>query len=127
MMIVRILLALFWFSRVAQALEMADASHYRFDNWKVEQGLPQNSVQAIRQTRDGYLWVGTRFGLARFDGMNFSIFNIANTAELVSDNCMALAEDSDGSLWIGTDRGLLHFLHDRFTRYTSQEGLSDDL
>ena len=66
---------------------------YRFDTWKVEQGLPQNQVQTILQTRDGYLWIGTRFGLARFDGVRFTTFTLANMPAMVSDNCVALAED----------------------------------
>jgi len=96
---------------------------YRFQVWKTEQGLPQNTVEAIHQTRDGYLWIGTRFGLARFDGVRFVTFKLANTPEMVNDTCRALAEDKDGSLWIGTDKGLLRWHNNAFRRYSTEDGL----
>src|SRR5688572_27998483 len=69
---------------------------YQFEVWKTERGLPQNTVLSVRQSRDGYLWIGTLFGLARFDGVHFTAFNSGNTRELVSENCTTLAEDSEG-------------------------------
>jgi ligand-binding sensor domain-containing protein/signal transduction histidine kinase len=75
---------------------------YRVRAWRQEQGLPDNRVNAILQTRDGYLWIATRSGLARFDGLTFRVFNRANTPAMTSMDCRALAEDEDGSLWIGT-------------------------
>ena len=96
---------------------------YRSDAWKTEQGLPQNNVQRLLQTRDGYLWVGTRFGLARFDGVKFTTFSLANIPAMVSDNCVTLAEDPDGHLWIGTDNGLLRLENGAFRRFTVREGL----
>ncbi len=53
-------------------------SQYRFDQWTADTGLPQNSVRAILQTRDGYLWVVTLDGIARFDGVRFMIFDRSN-------------------------------------------------
>src|ERR1041384_5676070 len=67
----------------------------------VDDGLPQNRVSALAQTPDGYLWVGTWFGLARFDGVRFTPFNHYNTQELESDAINALAVGPDGALWIG--------------------------
>ena len=96
---------------------------YRSDAWKTEQGLPQNNVQRLLQTRDGYLWVATRFGLARFDGVKFTTFSLANIPAMVSDNCVTLAEDPDGHLWIGTDNGLLRWENGAFRRFTVREGL----
>lgn len=72
-----------------------------------EQGLPSNSVRAVLQTSDGYLWVATDSGLARFDGLRFAVFNRANTSVMRSDACRALAEGPDGTLWVGTGDGLL--------------------
>src|SRR5215468_4887327 len=58
------------------------ASDYFVRSWQVEDGLPQNSVTAIIQTHDGYVWVGTYTGLARFDGVRFTSFDENNTPEL---------------------------------------------
>src|SRR5262245_57608165 len=58
--------------------------------WTTEDGLPQNSVNAIVQSRDGYLWLATFGGLARFDGVRFTIFNSANTPGLKSNRITAL-------------------------------------
>lgn len=72
-----------------------------------EQGLPSNSVRAVIRTSDGYLWVATDSGLARFDGLRFAVFNRANTSVMRSDACRALAEGPDGTLWVGTEDGLI--------------------
>ena len=74
-------------------------------SWKTDDGLPGNVVTAIVQTRDGYLWLGTYGGLARFDGVRFTVFNSANTPELQSDRITSLFEDVQGTLWIGHERG----------------------
>lgn len=74
-------------------------------SWKTENGLPDNAVSAVVQTRDGYLWVGTYGGLARFDGTHFTVFNSASTPGLQSDRITSLFEDAGGSLWIGHERG----------------------
>src|SRR5262245_31850831 len=101
------------------------ASAYSIDVWKAENGLPQNSVQAIVQTRDGYLWLGTQEGLVRFDGVQFTIFDAGNTKTLKSSYIRALCEDPAGSLWIGTDGGgLSRFRDGVFTGYTTADGLS---
>lgn len=73
--------------------------------WKTEDGLPQNSISAMAQTPDGYLWIGTFGGLARFDGVRFKVYTPANTSELNSSRITAMATDTDGKLWIGTERG----------------------
>lgn len=73
-------------------------TQYLRDHWQTEQGLPQNGVGAIQRTRDGYLWVGTEEGLARFDGVKFTVFDRRNVN--------ALYEDEHGRLWAGTSRGL---------------------
>lgn len=74
-----------------------------------ESGLPQNSVQAMAQTSDGYLWFGTQEGLGRFDGMHFTTFTRHNSHGLASSFIQTLAAGRDGSLWIGTDSGLTHY------------------
>jgi signal transduction histidine kinase/ligand-binding sensor domain-containing protein len=99
----------------ARALALDPAkriTQYQLDTWLTRNGLPQNSVNAIVQTRDGYLWLGTWGGLARFDGVRFTTFNRANTPGLVDSRITALAETADGSLWIGTAAGGLVRLKD---------------
>src|SRR5438876_11233109 len=76
---------------------------YIIDVKETEDGLPQNSVIAITQTRDGYLWLGTLNGLARFDGIRFTVFDESNTPGLPSSQIVSLFEDSRTNLWIGTE------------------------
>jgi ligand-binding sensor domain-containing protein/signal transduction histidine kinase len=101
-------------------------TQYVHDVWTVEDGLPQNSILCITQTRDGYLWVGTWGGLARFDGVRFTIFNVWNTPALRSNSINALAEDSEGYLWIGADGGgkITRFRNGEFTAFTATDGVS---
>jgi signal transduction histidine kinase/ligand-binding sensor domain-containing protein len=84
---------------------LAAPPNYFTRTWQVEQGLPQNKVTAVVQTRDGYLWLGTYNGLARFDGVRFTVFNDDNTPELRSSRITSLFEADDGTLWIGTESG----------------------
>jgi ligand-binding sensor domain-containing protein/signal transduction histidine kinase len=78
-------------------------SPYIVDVWPTARGLPQSSVIAMIQGRNGYLWLGTLNGLVRFDGMRFTVFDEANTPELDSNRILLLFEDSQTNLWIGTD------------------------
>jgi ligand-binding sensor domain-containing protein/signal transduction histidine kinase len=96
---------------------------YHVTRYTAEQGLPQNTVRALLQTRDGYLWIGTLAGLARFDGVRFKVFDMNNTPEMSSDAINALAEDQrDGSLWINTGNELLRYRAHRFERFHEQAG-----
>jgi len=79
--------------------------HYFPRSWKTENGLPDNAVTTVVQTRDGYLWAGTYGGLVRFDGVRFTVFNSASTPGLQSDRVTSLFEDAQGALWIGHERG----------------------
>ena len=100
---------------------------YRFEVWNTERGLPQNTVLSIVQSRDGYLWIGTRFGLARFDGVRFTTFNVANTPGMPCENCYAMAEDAEGSLWIGTNEGLMRRKNNQFQLFTTEHNLSHNM
>ena len=82
-----------------------ELANYFPRSWKTDNGLPDNAVTAVVQTRDNYLWVATYGGLARFDGDSFTVFNSANTPQLQSDRVTSLFEDSAGTLWIGHERG----------------------
>ena len=94
--------------------------------WLTENGLPQNTVQAIVQTQDGYLWIGTQEGLARFDGLNFTVFDKENTPAFKSNDIRALHEDKQGRLWISTSYGLVCRHNGQFTSFTVNEGLPDN-
>ncbi len=104
----------------------ADAQ-YRFDHWTVDNGLPQNSVRDILQTRDGYLWLTTFDGLVRFDGVRFTVFNKSNSPGIITNRFVNLYEDGQGDLWASTENSGLTRLHKgRFTTYTTDNGLPDN-
>ncbi|MBI4324399.1 MAG: hypothetical protein HY674_03975 [Chloroflexi bacterium] len=109
----------------AWALDPAKAvTQYHLDVWTERDGLPQGCVQAITQTREGYLWIGTRDGLARFDGVAFTVFNAENTPGLRANDIRSLFADQAGRLWIGTFNGGLSRFHEgKFTCFTQADGL----
>ena len=91
--------------------------------WSSENGLPQNSVHQIVQTRDGYIWIATEGGIARFNGLQFVTFNQENDPAFTSNDTCCLTEDQSGALWIGTADGLVGYRGERFRRYTIVDGL----
>ncbi|HOX55837.1 MAG TPA: two-component regulator propeller domain-containing protein [Candidatus Paceibacterota bacterium] len=96
-----------------------------FRAWGREQGLPQNVVHALAQTRDGYLWLGSDDGLARFDGVRFVSFGLREG--LRSGPVRVLFEDSQGALWIGTaGGGLTRWQDGQFTSFSMRDGLPSD-
>src|SRR5688500_12332123 len=102
-------------------------AQYRFDSWTTDNGLPQNSVNSILQTRDGYLWLATFGGLVRFDGLRFQVFTTGNTNGLRSGRFRGLFEDRAGNLWITTEgQGLTRYRDGVFTTYTTENGLSSN-
>ncbi len=100
-----------------------EPANYIVRHWDTEDGLPHNAIKQIFQTRDGYLWVGTQQGLARFDGLTFTIFTSHNTPELPDNQITSFAETPDGSLWIGTAAGLVRYQNGRFTAHGVADGL----
>jgi signal transduction histidine kinase/ligand-binding sensor domain-containing protein len=103
------------------------ADEYSRRIWRTEDGLPQNRIQAITQTSDGYLWIGTFEGLARFDGVRFVVFDRSNTPAFSDNSILSLEPGSDGSLWIGTEGGgLLHYAHGEFQVFGRKDGLTND-
>jgi signal transduction histidine kinase/ligand-binding sensor domain-containing protein len=96
---------------------------YGHQEWSTENGLPQNSVHQIFQTRDGYIWIATEGGIARFDGINFTVFNHETDHAFTSDDICCLTQDTTGTLWIGTADGLLAYSSGKFHRYSTAEGL----
>ena len=110
------------------ALDPAKAlTQYTQKSFGIDTGLPHNSVTAITQTRDGYLWIGTEEGLARFDGVRFTVFDKENTPALRSNQISALAADSADTLWIATaGGGLTSLSRGHFQSFTTRDGLSSD-
>ena len=98
-------------------------TQYRQLSWTNQSGLVQSSAQALAQTRDGYIWVGTQEGLARFDGVQFTDFNSRNTPGIRSNFVTAEWAARDGSLWVGTTGGLIHYSDGKFRSFTTADGL----
>jgi len=119
---------------VALALSLAPAgsaldparriTQYIHRVWTQEDGLPQDTVRAIAQTPDGYLWIGTEEGLASFDGYDFTAFN-RRSGVLPNDSVAALAVARDGTLWAGTPGGLVSFKGGVWRTLARAEGLAD--
>src|SRR5262245_23254816 len=117
----RIAKGLHWFAfALASALlpvPFAQAStngvnHFSVRIWQTDDGLPHNSVFALAQTGDGYLWIGTHEGLARFDGVRFVVVDDKQAPELRHGYITALCAAKDGSLWIACDGAGLFRLRD---------------
>jgi signal transduction histidine kinase/sugar lactone lactonase YvrE len=105
------------------ALSPAKAlSQYSVTIWSQQQGLPQDTIRAITQTTDGFLWLGTDEGLARFDGYEFVAFG-KDQGGLPSNSVNVLAASPDGALWIGTPSGLTRYAHGQFRTFTQKDGL----
>ncbi len=105
-------------------LVAAENWNYSIQTWQTAEGLPQDSVNSIIQTPDGYLWLATFNGLARFDGARFTVFDEGNTPALQNSRLVRLDLDQDGRLWIiGQDGSLTRFAHGRFKSFTAAQGV----
>ena len=104
----------------------AAAGDYLIDITTGEKGLPNSSVTAIAQTQDGYLWVGTYNGLARFDGERFVKYYPENTPALRHARIRRLVTDSTGTLWISThDGSITSYRNGKFSLEWAGEGVAD--
>lgn len=97
--------------------------------WTTADGLPQNTVISILQTSDGYLWFGCQEGLARFDGVKFTVFRKGITPGIENEYMITLYEDAAKNLWMGTRGGLTHYnaRTETFMTFTSEDGLWDNI
>ncbi len=101
-------------------------AQYQFTSWTTDSGLPQNSINAILQTRDGYLWLATFDGLVRYNGAQFTVFNHTTANQLPNQRFDDLLEDADGNLWIHSDNDTLtRYREGQFTIFTTEQGLPD--
>lgn len=121
-------LIVFGAAQHASALDPDKAvSQYAHNVWTSDDGLPSNRVRAIAQTADGYLWLGTQDGFARFDGVRFTVYDRAALPELGADFVTALSPGDDGALWVGTSGGGLgHLQRDRLATLGRGSGLASD-
>ncbi|HEY6952755.1 MAG TPA: two-component regulator propeller domain-containing protein, partial [Bacteroidota bacterium] len=111
---------------IACALVFAPSlsAQYTIKQWNVEDGLPQSTVRCITQTHDGYLWIGTWNGLARFDGVHMTVFNAATTPDF-NPSVSFIHEDQERRLWIGTDGGgLFQYRDGSLERVDTSSGIS---
>ncbi len=86
----------------ASATPIRSTISFHIESWDTDRGLPDDSVTAVTQAHDGYLWFGTLNGLVRFDGTRFDVFDENNTAGLDSSQIVCLFEDMQRNLWVGT-------------------------
>jgi len=94
--------------------------------WQVQDGLPEQTVQAFAQTKDRYLWIGTTGGLLRFDGARFVLFDRDNTPAFTENNIFNLMVARDDTLWIATEGGgLIRYKDGVFRSFSAKDGLSE--
>ncbi len=102
------------------------AAHYRFDQWTADNGLPQNSVTAVAQTSDGYLWLTTNDGLVRFDGVRFTVFNKGNSPDLPSNRLGKMLADGNDLWFLTEEENPVRFHDGKFRTFTTADGLASD-
>ncbi len=92
--------------------------------WQTQQGLPQGTIYCVYQTRDRYLWLGTKTGLVRFDGVQFTVMRNLGGVSLENIWVRQLCQDEQGALWIATDGdGLIRWTSGEITRFSTDDGL----
>ena len=116
-------LPLFLLTTSSIFLSAQASSNLGRQSWNTENGLPQNSVHAIFQSRDGYLWIATEGGIVRFNGVEFKTFQHEDSPAITSDDISCFAQGSDDALWIGTADGVLRYSQGSFQRYSTTQGL----
>ena len=95
------------------------------ESWQTDDGLPQSSINAIAQTKNGYIWLGTQEGLVRFDGLEFAEFNSSNEEAFLGNDVRELIVDRENVLWIGTrSGGLVRYEDNEFRRITEADTLA---
>lgn len=111
-----------WADPVVQPPMVKD---FAYDRWTTNEGLPHNSVQGVVQTREGYLWLATWEGLARYNGTRFTIFSRDSHPPLPDNGVTGILSDRQGNLWIGDSRGNLgrRDAAGRWRFWTARQGL----
>jgi ligand-binding sensor domain-containing protein len=96
---------------------------YTVDVWKSDNGLPQNTASSIAQSPDGFLWIGTQAGLARFDGLAFEILTRQSSPGLIDSEVRHLLTTHDGVLWMSTGGGLCRMASGKVVGQDSAPGM----
>lgn len=99
-----------------------DISQYAHTSWKIRDGFPKGQTTSIAQTPDGYLWLGTEFGLFRFDGVRSVLWQPPADQKLPSNFIFSLLVTRGGTLWIGTSKGLASWKDGKLTEYPELAG-----
>ena len=99
-----------------------DVSQYAHASWKNSEGFSEGIIRSIAQTADGYLWLGTEFGLRRFDGVRAVPWEPPAGQHLPSSDIRSLQGARDGRLWIGTFRGLASWKDGKLSHYPELDG-----
>lgn len=108
----------------ASAATTGAQSEFTLRDWQTEDGLPQSSVVSMAQTPDGYLWLATYNGLARFDGVQFTPFDTSNLPGLPGNRLMHLSVDQEGALWVITEyRDAIRLKDGRCKVFTMADGV----
>ena len=123
----RIIRTLGWMCALSLGAGASASAQYRIDAWTTENGLPQNVITDIAQTRDGFLWLSTFGGLVRFDGAKMHVFTTINAPGMRSSRLSGgLIETPDGALWMNTEgHGVIRYQSGVFDTYTEANGLPD--
>jgi PAS domain S-box-containing protein len=116
-----LLVVLAWGGRAFAQNADLDISQFAHSAWRVRDGFTKGTILSIAQTPDGYLWLGTEFGLVRFDGIRCVAWKPPSGQHLPSDYISTLLVAHDGTLWIGTLNGLASWKNGAFTRHTQLE------
>jgi signal transduction histidine kinase/ligand-binding sensor domain-containing protein len=114
--------ALAWCASALALDPSLDISQYAHTSWRVRDGFVKGLIYAIAQTPDGYLWLGTDFGLYRFDGVRAVPWESPSTQYPLGGGVRSLLVGRDGTLWIGKFGGLVSLKDGRFTRYPDLDG-----
>src|SRR5262249_36638620 len=99
-----------------------DVSQYAHTSWKVRDGFTKGETFTMAQTADGYLWLGTEFGLLRFDGVRAVPWQPPAGERLPAGRISSLLAARDGTLWIGTDKGLASWQHNKLSWWPELTG-----
>ncbi|HET6975311.1 MAG TPA: two-component regulator propeller domain-containing protein [Pyrinomonadaceae bacterium] len=113
------LLLLAWCPAAYALNPSLDVSQYAHTSWKIRDGFPKGEVSSIAQTSDGYIWIGTEFGLFRFDGFKSVLWRPPGDQKLPSEAIFNLLLARDGTLWIGTANGLASWKNGKLENYAA--------
>ncbi len=116
---------LVYVSSVISQLPEKSLTQYTLSTWKREQGLPGNTVSAITQTKDRYLWMTTFSGICKFDGRTFTHYHTGNTPEIQNNTFGSLYQEENGTIWFSSrGGGVLRLQNGTFQNYDTKNGLA---